>query len=326
MLGFSSNMVLWTVFTVGVMVMLALDLGVFHRKAHAVSFREAAFWSIVWLILALLFDAAIWHVHGREKALQFLTGYLLEKRLSVDHIFVFVIIFRYFGIPPLYQSRVLHWGIIGALFMRFIFIFAGIGLVNSFHWMIYVFGALLIFTGAKMALSGDEESDPSKNPALKLLKRWMPVTNTLHEENFLVRQNGAWIATPLLAALIVVEASDVIFAIDSIPAILAITTDTFIVFTSNIFAVMGLRALYFLLSGLVGLFRFLKLGISMILVFVGGKMLISSWYHVPIGISLAVIAAVLAFSVLASIYIPVRELDEIVPVPPKDRGPKSPAP
>lgn len=300
---------LWFVFGAVVFGMMALDLGILHKKAHVVSFREASFWVTVWVSLALLFSGAVWHVHGKEKALQFLAGYLLEQSLSVDNMFVFVMIFHYFAIPPLYQSRVLHWGIIGAILMRFLFIFVGISLVKTFHWMIYVFGFLLIYTGAKMALSGEAESDPSKNPALKLLKRWMPVTSKLHEESFLVRQDGAWVATPLLAALMVVEGSDVVFALDSIPAILAITTDTFIVYSSNIFAVMGLRSLYFLLSGLVGLFRFLKLGISMILVFVGIKMLVSGWYHVPIGASLGIIAAVLALSVLASIYIPEKKLD-----------------
>lgn len=291
---------LWVVFAVGILAMVVIDLGVLHKKAHAVSFREAGLLCAVWFALAMLFAGAVFHVHGREKALQFVAGYLLEYSLSVDNMFVFVMIFHYFGIPPIYQSRVLHWGIIGAVMMRFFFIFIGISLINTFHWMIYVFGLLLIYTGGKMATQGDEESDPEKNPALRLLKRFLPLSQEFKGEAFLEKIGGVWHATPLLAALFVVEASDVIFAIDSIPAIIAITPDTFIVYTSNIFAVMGLRSLYFLLAGLAGMFRYLKVGISMILIFVGVKMLISRFYHVPIGASLGLIALVLAVAILAS--------------------------
>ncbi|HBT63028.1 MAG TPA: tellurium resistance protein TerC, partial [Elusimicrobia bacterium] len=218
-----------------------------------------------------------------------------------DNMFVFIIIFRYFAIPPLYQSRVLHWGILGAIVMRFIFIFAGVSLINAFHWMIYVFGGLLIYTGAKMAFQNEEHVDPSRNPALKLLKRFFPLTQDHHDEKFFVSLNGVLHATPLFATLLVVEFSDLVFALDSIPAIIAITTDTLVVYTSNVFAIMGLRALFFLLANLVNMFRFLKIGISLILVFVGLKMLGSMFYHVPTGASLGVIAAILASSVAASL-------------------------
>lgn len=287
--------------------MMALDLGLLQKKAHTVSFREAALWCLSWLTLAMLFAGAIWRADGSGRALQFLAGYLLELSLSIDNMFVFVMIFHYFAIESVYQSRVLHWGILGAIVMRFLFIFAGISLINAFHWMIYVFGLLLIFTGLKMAFQKDEGKDLAHNPALKLLKRFMPVTNRVNGEAFFERVNGVWHATPLFAALIIVEFSDVIFALDSIPAVLAVTRDTFIVYTSNVFAIMGLRSLYFLLAGLAGMFRFLKLGISLILCFVGVKMMVSGLYHVPIAASLGVIAVTLAASIAASWLIPERK-------------------
>ncbi|MEK7859413.1 MAG: TerC family protein [Elusimicrobiota bacterium] len=292
---------LWLIFGGIVTTVLVIDLGFLHKKAHAVSFKEAGFWSLLWFTLALAFSLVVWRMQGQEKALQFLAGYLLEESLSVDNMFVFVMIFHYFGIPPSHQSRVLHWGILGAIVLRFFFIFIGVSLIETFAWMIYVFGALLLFTGVKMLFQGDEAPDMASNPALKLLKRFLPLHEKQEGQAFFTRHEGKPHATPLFAALLVVEFSDVIFALDSIPAVIAITPDTFIVYTSNIFAIMGLRALYFLLSGLAGMFRYLKTGISAILCFVGLKMLAAGYYHVPIGVSLGIIASILAASIAASV-------------------------
>lgn len=295
---------LWLGFALLIGAMMWIDLGVVNRHAHVITFRNAALWCAIWFTLAMLFNGAVLFVEGREKGLQFLTGYLLELSLSVDNMFVFILIFKYFAIAPLYQSRVLHWGILGAQVMRMIFIMAGVSLIRSFHWMIYVFGFMVLYTGAKMLLQKEEEEpDLAANPAIKLLKRFMPLTTEQRGEKFLIREDGKLFATPLLAALLVVEASDVIFALDSIPAIIAITPDPFIVYTSNIFAILGLRSLFFMLSGLLGLFRYLKVGISLILCFVGVKMLIEGFYKVPIGVSLGVIAGVLAVSMAASVLI-----------------------
>ena len=292
---------LWLIFGGIVTTALVIDLGFLHKKAHAVSFKEAGFWSLLWFTLALAFSLVVWRMQGQEKALQFLAGYLLEESLSVDNMFVFVMIFHYFGIPPSHQSRVLHWGILGAIVLRFFFIFIGVSLIETFAWMIYVFGALLLFTGVKMLFQGEEAPDMASNPALKLLKRFLPLHEKQEGQAFFTRHEGKLHATPLFAALLVVEFSDVIFALDSIPAVIAITPDTFIVYTSNIFAIMGLRALYFLLSGLAGMFRYLKTGISAILCFVGLKMLAAGYYHVPIGVSLGIIVSILAASIAASV-------------------------
>lgn len=296
---------LWVSFTVFVLGMLALDLGVFHRSAHAVSLKEAGMWSAVWIALSLVFNAIIYNFYGSEVGLQFLTGYLIEKSLSVDNIFVFVLIFSYFSVPAMYQHRVLFWGIFGALVMRAIMIATGAALLERFHWIIYVFGAFLVFTGIRMAFHKDEELHPEANPIVRLFKRIMPVTPEYHGQSFFVRlrETGKLAATPLFVVLLLVESTDLVFALDSIPAIFAITKDPFIVYTSNVFAILGLRALYFLLAGVMDKFRYLKLGLSAVLVFVGAKMLAEAIHvKIPIGISLGVIAGVLTVSVLASLW------------------------
>lgn len=292
----------WVLFNLFVLVMLALDLGVFHRKSHVVGMKEALGWSAFWIALALIFNAGLAVTQGKEVALEFLAGYLIEKSLSVDNIFVFVLIFSFFRIPAQYQHRVLFWGILGALLMRAGFIAGGIALLKNFHWMIYVFGGFLVLTGIKMAVK-HEAPALDKNPVVRLFKKFMPVTSDIEGQKFFVRRQGKTWATPLFLALLIVEVTDVIFAVDSIPAILAVTDDPFIVYTSNVFAILGLRALYFALAGVVGLFRYLHYGLAAILVFVGAKMLISDLYKVPIGMSLGVIGSLLAVSVLASILI-----------------------
>ncbi len=291
----------WLAFNAFVLAMLALDLGVFHRKAHEVSLKEAGIWSAVWIALALAFNAGLYLWKGQEPALQFLAGYLIEKSLSVDNIFVFVLIFSYFAVPTAYQHRVLFWGILGALLMRGIFIAVGSALLTSFHWIIYVFGAFLVVTGVKMALVRSDGLHPEKSPLVRLARKLIPVTGEYHGQNFVVRKDGRWWATPLLLVLLMVESTDVVFAVDSIPAIFAITSDPFIVYTSNVFAILGLRSLYFLLAGVVGKFHYLKLGLSVVLVFVGVKMLLTDVANVPIGVSLGVIAGVIAASVVLSI-------------------------
>lgn len=303
---------LWIGFNVFVLAMLALDLGVFHRKAHAVSGREALIWSIVWISLSLAFNAVIyfyWHrmvpdsaYSNSEAALAFLTGYLIEKSLSVDNIFVFILIFSFFAVPAAYQHRILFWGILGALVMRGTLIAIGAALLEQFHWIIYVFGAFLIFTGIRMALSKDEHVEPDKNPVVKFFRRFMPVTENFEKDQFFVRRAGRLMATPLFLILLVVESTDLVFAVDSIPAIFAVTQDPFIVYTSNVFAILGLRALYFLLANVMDKFQYLKVGLSAVLVFIGVKMVIVDFYKIPIGISLGVVAAILTLSVVASLW------------------------
>ncbi len=297
------RMILWVAFNVFVLGMLALDLLVFHRKAHAVSLREALSWSAVWIALALIFNLGIYFIWGSEKALEFLAGYLIEKSLSVDNIFVFIMIFSYFAVPAMYQHRILFWGILGALIMRAIFIAAGAALLSAFHWIIYIFGGFLIITGIKMFFAGEEKIEPEKNPAVLLLRRWMPITKNFDGQRFFVRIDGRLWATPLFVVLLVIETTDVIFAVDSIPAIFAITLDPFIVYTSNIFAILGLRALYFLLAGILEMFRYLKVGLSFVLCFVGVKMMLVDFYKIPIGVSLGVVAGILAVSILASLVV-----------------------
>jgi tellurite resistance protein TerC len=296
---------LWLLFAAAVTAMLAVDLGVLGGRAHKPTIRESAAWSAAWIALALSFGGAIWALQGPERAMLYLTGYVLEKSLSVDNLFVFLIIFRFFGITDEHQSRVLHWGILGAIVMRFIFIYAGVSLIQRSHWVLVVFGAILLWTGGKMLLSGRREREPSQHPALRLLGKVVPVTEKAHGQSFFTRVNGALYATPLFAALVVIEASDLVFAADSIPAALAVTPDLFLVYTSNIFAVMGLRALYFLLESSLSEFRYLKTGISIALLYVGGKLLATPWLEIPAGWSLAVIAAVLGVSIAAS-QIPVK--------------------
>jgi tellurite resistance protein TerC len=297
------RLILWITFNVFVLGMLALDLGVFHRKAHAVSIKEASVWSAVWIALALIFNLGIYFVWGQEKALEFLTGYVIEKSLSVDNLFVFLMIFQYFATPAEFQHRVLFWGIVGALVMRAIFIATGAALLQNFHWMIYVFGAFLIVTGIKMLLQGDEKLEPDKNPVVRLFQRCVPIVNEYQGQRFFVRKDGKIYATLLMLVLVVVETTDVIFAVDSIPAIFAITTDPFIVYTSNVFAILGLRALYFMLAGVMQMFVYLKVGLSFVLCFVGAKMLIVDFYKIPIGISLGVVAGILILSVAASLLL-----------------------
>jgi tellurite resistance protein TerC len=293
---------LWAGFNVFILAMLALDLGVFHRKAHEVSIREAAIWSGVWVALALVFNAGIWWLQGSEPAVQFLTGYLIEKSLSIDNIFVIALIFSYFGVQPIYQHRVLFWGILGALVMRAAFILAGTALLASFHWIIYIFGGFLILTGLKMALARGTEIHPEDNPVIKLVRRLVPVTADYRGKHFFVREGGRWLATPLFLVLVLVETTDLVFAVDSIPAIFAVTLDPFLVYTSNVFAILGLRSLYFVLAGVIAKFVYLKLGLSAVLVFVGTKMTLADVYKVPASVSLLVIAALLAASIVASLW------------------------
>ncbi len=302
---------LWIGFNVFVLGMLALDLGVFHRHSHTVSMKEAVTWSVVWISLALLFNLGIylfWHqivpssaYSNSEAAIAFLTGYLIEKSLSVDNIFVFVLLFSYFAVPALYQHRVLFWGVLGALVMRGILIAVGATLIEEFHWIIYVFGAFLIFTGIRMASHQDTEMHPEKNPVVRLFRRLMPVSSEYHGDHFFVRQAGKWAATPLFLVLLIVESTDLVFAVDSIPAIFAVTTDPFLVYTSNVFAILGLRSLYFLLAGVMDKFYYLKLGLSAILTFVGTKMVIVDFYKIPVVVSLSVVVAILIVSVIASL-------------------------
>ena len=299
---------LWIGFNAFVLAMLALDLGVFHKEAHEVSMKEAGAWSALWVTLALVFNYGVYHFMGPQAGLEFLTGYLIEKALSVDNIFVFVLIFSYFNVPPRYQHRVLFWGILGALLMRGAMIAAGAALITEFHWIIYVFGAFLVFTGIRMATQTEHAIDAESNPVIRLVRRFVPVTNQYHGQSFFVRQEVGGrlrqVATPLFVVLVLIETTDLIFAVDSIPAIFAITQDPFIVYTSNVFAILGLRALYFLLAGVIHKFHYLKLGLSAVLVFVGVKMLLTDVYKVPVGVSLGVIALVLATSVVASLLFP----------------------
>jgi tellurite resistance protein TerC len=294
---------LWLGFGVLMTVMFARDLGIFNRKSHEIRFREALSWTIVWVALALGFNAWIYFAMGPTKALEFITGYLIEESLSVDNLFVFIMIFSYFHISKSHQPKILKWGIIGALLLRAVFIFAGIGLIERFHWMIYLFGGILVVTGLKMAFGKEEKIEPEKNLLVRLVRRFVPVTKRIRDDRFFIRRQGIIAATPLFLALLVVESSDVIFAIDSIPAVLAVTHDPFIVYTSNVFAIMGLRSLYYLLSNVMEMFIYLKLGISFILAFVGVKMLLVDVWHIPIHFSLGVIIGALAIAILTSVTI-----------------------
>ena len=303
----ASSISLWIGFTLIVLVLLFLDLGVFHREAREVSRKEAGIWSTVWIGLALVFNSWIYYTSGSEPALEFLAGYLIEKSLSVDNIFVFLLIFSYFSVPLAYQHRVLFWGILGALIMRGIFIALGATLLHYFHWVIYIFGAFLIFTGIKIAVSDETESDPEDNPAIRLLRRVLPVTDKYEGQHFFVRRQGQLFATPLFIVLVSIESTDLVFAIDSIPAIFAVTDDPFIVYTSNVFAILGLRALYFLIAGVLDMFVYLRIGLGVVLGFVGVKMLLVDVYPIPIGLSLGVIAFVLTATIMASLFFPPTE-------------------
>jgi tellurite resistance protein TerC len=285
--------------------MLAIDLGVFQREAHVMKMREALAWCGVWLGLALGFNALLWWWRGPETGQEFLAAYLVELCLSVDNVFVFILIFAYFKVVPLYQHRVLFWGIIGAVLMRGLFILVGVSVIHHFHWVLYLFGAFLVYTGVKMALPRrkDDAIDPEHNVAVRLFRRFFPVSTGSDHTRFFVRENGRRVATSLFIVLLVVETTDLVFALDSLPAVLAITTSGFVALTSNIFAILGLRALYFALSGVMQLFRFLKVGLAVILVFIGGKMLVEHWIEISTAVSLGVIGAVLATSVLMSVLV-----------------------
>lgn len=299
------SVTMWIAFWVVVLVALFVDLTVLNKHHGKVSMKEAALMVGAWISLALAFGGAIWLAEGPHHALEFYTAYVLEYSLSVDNMFVFILIFGYFAIPHELQPKALLWGVLGAVVLRFLFIFLGVKLISLFSWTIYVFGALLIFTALKMLIQKeDEKFDPTKSGALKILKKFFPLATNYHGENFFVVENAKRFATPLLAAVVVIEMSDLIFAVDSIPAVLSITQDTFLVYSSNIFAIIGLRSLYFLLSGMAGKFPYLKYGISVILLFVGVKMLLSHTWHVPIAVSLGVIVGILALSILASKFFP----------------------
>jgi len=296
---------IWIAFNVFVVIMLLLDLLVFHRKAHEVKVKEALHWSAFWIFLALVFNAGIYFFEGSKVALEFFTGYLIEKSLSVDNLFVFLMVFSYFKVPAKYQHRVLFYGILGAIVMRGLMIFLGVALIKEFHWILYVFGLFLVFTGVKMAFQRhDSQIQPERNIVVRLAKIVFPVTAGYHEGRFFVRVDGKLYATLMFIVLIVVETTDLVFAIDSIPAIFAITLDPFIVYTSNVFAILGLRALYFALAGMMGLFRYLKLGLSVILAFIGVKMLLIDIYHLPIGIALGGVLTILIVSIIASLLRP----------------------
>jgi tellurite resistance protein TerC len=295
----------WAGFLLFIAAMLALDLGVFNRRGHVVKLGEALAWCSVWFGLAMAFNLLVSFKLGERAALEFFTGYIVELCLSVDNVFVFIVIFQYFRVEPQHQHRVLFWGILGAVAMRALFIFAGITLINTFHWIIYVFGAFLVYTGIKLAIPRKETGiTPEKNPAVRLARRFLPVTPHFDGGRFFTRADGRLHATPLFIVLLVVETTDVMFALDSIPAVIAITRDEFIVFTSNIFAILGLRSLYFAVSGVMQLFRYLNIGLAVILTFVGVKMIISHYYPIDIRVSLGIIGTVLASSILASVLIP----------------------
>jgi len=309
----SETAILWGGFSLFVLGMLALDLGVFHRHSHEVKVREALIWTGVWITLSMLFNIFIYYYFDKEKALEFFTAYVIEKSLSIDNIFVMIIIFSYFQVPKEYQHKVLFWGILGALVMRVIFIFAGIELIHKFHWLIYIFGGFLIFTGVRMVTSMQVKLQPDKNPLVKLARKIFKVTENFEGDNFFVRRTGKIWATPLFIVVILIEGTDLIFAVDSIPAILAISDDPFIVYTSNVFAILGLRSLYFALAGIDKYFQYLKYGLATILVFVGAKMCFSDIVKIPVEISLLVIVVILTIAILASII--ARKREEVKKIP-----------
>jgi tellurite resistance protein TerC len=301
------SILFWIGFHLFVFTMLALDLGVFHKKVHKIPVKEAVIWTIVWVSLALIFNILVYFKFGSIKALEFLTGYVVEYSLSIDNIFVIILIFTSFGVKGEYQHKVLFWGILGALVMRGIFIFAGVALITKFHWIVIVFGGFLVFTGIKMLFAKEVEIEPEKNPVVRFFRAYFPVSQSFHGEKLFIRENGKLLATPLFIVLLIIESSDLIFAVDSIPAILAISQDRFIVYTSNIFAILGLRSLYFAVSGVMGLFRFLKTGLAFILTFVGVKMLLAYFhFEIPILLSLLVIISILIIAILASVLIKIK--------------------
>lgn len=312
-----TNWIFWVAFNIFVLLMLALDLGVFHREKHVVSFREAMGWTIVWVslaggfaILIYFFGHTIVHAPSKpnsELSLEFIAGYLIEESLSVDNLFVFLLIFRYFRVPRVFQHEVLFWGVVGALIMRGIFIFAGIGLLNRFHWLIYVFGAILIYSGFRLLRENDQQIQPERNPLLRIFRRFFRVSETYEGERFFVTRGRYRYATPLAVVLLLIETTDLLFATDSIPAVLAVTREPFIVYTSNVFAILGLRSLYFALAGMIEVFHLLHYGLSVILIFIGIKMLISGYVDIPIGVALGVVAGILLISIVASLLFPRKQ-------------------
>ena len=299
----------WIIFGAVVTALMVLDIGVFNRKAHEVSLKESLWWSLFWTVVAMLFAIVVYYSNGREGVLVYLTAYVVERALSMDNLFVFLMIFTYFQVPDRYQHRILFWGIIGALAMRFIFILAGIALITKFHWVLNVFGVILIYSGIKMLGDEDDEIEPEKNPVIKLFRKIMPVSENYKGGRFFIKKDFKWFATPMFIVLLVIETSDVIFAVDSIPAVLSISQDTFIVYTSNIMAILGLRALYFALAGIMKIFRFLNYGLAIILSFVGVKMIISGFYSISTFMSLSVICLVLMLSIVASLAFPEEAAD-----------------
>jgi tellurite resistance protein TerC len=309
------NLWLWIGFNAFILLMLLIDLGVFHRDNHVIGIREALGWTALWVVLALIFNAGLWHYMGPEPALKFLTGYLIEKSLSMDNVFVFLLIFTYFKVPAEYQHKVLFWGILGALVFRAIFIFAGVALISKFHWVIYVFGAFLVYTGFKMMMEKDKQIHPKKNPVLRLFGRFIPITKNYYGNRFFIRRSNYVLATPLFVVLIVVETTDIVFAVDSIPAIMAITLDPFIIYSANAFAILGLRALYFALAGVMRIFHYLHYGLSVILIFVGFKMLLEDVVSIPIVLVLGIIVVLIGGSIIASLIWPREEAPDL-PTPP----------
>jgi tellurite resistance protein TerC len=295
---------LWAGFVVFIILMLLLDLVVLNRKVHEIRMKEALLTSLFWILLALAFNLGVWKFLGQQKALEFLAAYLIEESLSIDNLFVFIMIFAYFQVNPRYQHKILFWGIIGAMILRAVFIITGVALINKFHWVIYIFGAFLIFTGIRMAFDKGAKIEPDKNPVIKLVKKMFPVTTDNRFGHFFVKIDGQRFATTLFITLVMIEFTDLVFAVDSIPAVLAISKDPFIVYTSNVFAILGLRSMYFALSSIINYFRFLKYGLSAILFFVGVKMCISGIYKMPIGISLGVLVGILALSIILSVVVP----------------------
>lgn len=294
----------WGGFIAVILVFLALDLGVFHRKAHVISFKEALFWTFVWFSVAMLFAGSltVWRGdEGKQESLEFITGYIIELSLSMDNVFVIALIFAYFRVPLIYQHRVLFWGILGALIMRGAMIGAGAALVQTFHWMLYVFGGFLVITGIKMVFATDEGVDPEKNPVIRAARKIFPVTPGFEEQKFFSQIDRRFALTPLALVLLMVETTDLVFAVDSIPAIFSVTQKPFIVFTSNVFAILGLRSLYFVLANAIGYFRFLKMGLSIVLIFIGGKMLAANWVHISTAVSLTIVGAIIGISILFSI-------------------------
>ena len=308
----------WIFFAIFIIAMLALDLGIINRKAHVITMKEALLWTSFWVTLAVLFGGGVYYFYDHIKAMEFFTAYLIEYSLSIDNLFVFMLIFRYFGVPHAYEHKALFWGILLALITRAVFIFVGVALINLFGWVMYIFGAFLIYTGIKMALNKQTEVHPDKNIALKLLRKVMPVSQEFSGAKFFIVKRGIRFATPMLAVLLALETTDILFAVDSIPAVLAISKDPFIVYTSNVFAILGLRSLFFAISGLMKLFHLLHYGLAAILSFVGIKMLIEDFFHVPVAASLLVIASILAASILSSIIWPDKEEGEVPPVTMKE--------